>query len=123
MTRIDDGPSEELSPWWRRGVLIIMAVEFSVLIWIAANTYYNRIAAPIPEKVVDQSGNLVFSGEDIWAGQQVFLKYALMDNGTLWGHGAYLGPDFSAGHLHQLALEATDALAIQVFNRPAPPRS
>jgi nitric oxide reductase large subunit len=27
-----------------------------------------------------------------------------MDNGTIWGHGALLGPDFSAEYLHTLAL-------------------
>ena len=31
---------------------------------------------------------------DILAGQEVFLKYGLMDNGTVWRHGVYLGPDF-----------------------------
>jgi nitric oxide reductase subunit B len=28
-----------------------------------------------------------------------------MENGTIWGHGAYLGPDFSAQYLHTLALD------------------
>ena len=41
---------------------------------------------------------------DVGAGQEVFLKYGLMDNGTIWGHGGYLGPDFSAQTLHGLAL-------------------
>ena len=26
-----------------------------------------------------------------------------MEHGTLWGHGAYLGPDYSAEYLHRLA--------------------
>jgi len=42
------------------------------------------------------------------AGQQVFQKHGLMENGTIWGHGAYLGPDFSAAYLHQLALDTKD---------------
>ena len=25
----------------------------------------------------------------------MFLKYGLMNNGTIWGHGGMLGPDFS----------------------------
>jgi nitric oxide reductase subunit B len=28
----------------------------------------------------------------------VFLKHGLMEHGTLWGHGAYLGPDYTAEH-------------------------
>jgi len=39
---------------------------------------------------------VVFTADGIIAGQQVFLKHGLMDNGTIWGHGAYLGPDFTA---------------------------
>ena len=93
-----------LSPWWRYGALAIVLVEFAVLGWIAANAY--SIKSPIPDKVVGPAGQVVFTGADIIAGQQVFLRYDLMDNGTLWGHGAYLGPDFSASYLHQLALDA-----------------
>ena len=113
------GAAEQLSPWWRRGVLIIIAVEFVVLIAVAVNATSGQVGAPIPDRVVDQSGNVVFTGADILAGQEVFLKHALMDNGTLWGHGAYLGPDFSAEYLHQLALDTREALAVQNFGRPA----
>jgi len=45
------------------------------------------------------TGETLFSGADIRGGQEVFLKYGLMENGTIWGHGAYLGPDFSAEYL------------------------
>ncbi|HVN70969.1 MAG TPA: nitric-oxide reductase large subunit, partial [Desulfomonilia bacterium] len=62
-------------------------------------------APPIPQKVLGQSGHDVFDAEDIMAGQQVFLKYGLMENGTIWGHGAYLGPDFSAEYLHTLGTD------------------
>jgi nitric oxide reductase subunit B len=110
--------SEQLSPWWRRGVLIILAVEFAVLIWIATMAYTNQAGAPIPDKVVDPTGRVIFTSDDILAGQQVFLKYDLMDNGTIWGHGAYLGPDFTAEYLHQLALDTRDALALQNYGHP-----
>ena len=46
-----------------------------------------------------------------------FLKYGLMENGTIWGHGAYLGPDFSAAYLHTLTLDAGETLARQHYNR------
>lgn len=115
MATTDETGPERLSVWWRWGIMIIMLLEFSVLIWIAATTYIKRIGPPIPQKVVDQSGNLIFTRDDVLAGQQVFLKYALMDNGTIWGHGAYLGPDFTAEYLHTLALDVTDFLAQQNY--------
>jgi nitric oxide reductase subunit B len=106
-----------LSPWWRYGVLIIMLAGFGVLIWIAADAY--KIAAPIPDRVVEPGGNTVFTGDDIRAGQEVFLKHALMENGTLWGHGAYMGPDFSAQYLHGLAVDTGNSLAIEHFSVPS----
>jgi nitric oxide reductase subunit B len=102
---------ESLSPWWRRGVIIILLFGFTVLIWLAARTYTD--APPIPGRVIDRSGATVFTRTDIVAGQEVFLKYALMENGTIWGHGAYLGPDFSAAYLHDLSVEAGGVLARQ----------
>jgi nitric oxide reductase subunit B len=64
---------------------------FSVLSLVTVLTYTN--APPIPQRAVDVTGTVVFTGADIQMGQEVFLKYGLMEHGSLWGHGAYLGPD------------------------------
>ena len=72
-----DGP---LSPWWVRGVLIVMVLGFTGLITITMLAYRN--APPIPERVVDAQGTMIFSGDDIRDGQTVFLKYGLMANGS-----------------------------------------
>lgn len=93
-----------ISPWWRRSVLIVVVVCFAVLAWLAQRTY--RDAPPIPRIAVSPSGEVVYTEEDVAAGQEIFLKHGLMENGTIWGHGAYIGPDFSALYLHQLALDA-----------------
>lgn len=85
---------EKLSPWWRRACLFTMALGFSVLILLTVKVYYE--APPIPDKVTDPDRSILYTGKDIRDGQQVFLQHGLMDNGTIWGHGALLGPDFSA---------------------------
>ncbi len=108
-------PAEPLSPWWRVGVLIAMIVGFSVLIGMTVSAYH--AAPPIPDKVVGADGATIFTGNDISAGQEVFLKYGLMENGTIWGHGAYLGPDFSAEYLHTLGLDASVAIANQLYGK------
>ncbi len=92
--------ADRLSPWWRYGVLVIFIVGFAVLVWVSASAY--KTSPPIPDRVVGPGGTVVFTGDDIRTGQEVFLKHGLMDNGTLWGHGAYMGPDFSATYLHNL---------------------
>ena len=106
---------EQLSPWWRRAVIITMLIGFTVLILVAVLAY--RDAPPIPDKVVSASGETLLTGQDIMAGQEVFLKYGLMENGTIWGHGAYLGPDFSAAYLHTLGVDAAEAQAQKLFGR------
>ncbi len=108
-------PPQKLSPWWRNSVIIVLVVGFAVLIWMAVNAH--KEAPPIPEKVIGPSGETIFTRDDILAGQEVFLKYGLMENGTIWGHGAYLGPDFSAEYLHTLALDGRDYLAKQYYQR------
>ena len=107
--------TEKLSSWWRRSVILIMIFGFAVLLWMTVSAHLD--APPIPEKVIRLSGEPIFSRGDILKGQQVFLKYGLMENGSIWGHGAYLGPDFSAEYLHTLSLDAGETLARQNFNR------
>lgn len=94
--------TEPLSVWWRYAVVIVMIVGFSIL-GLITNIAYDNLA-PIPEKVIDQQNNIIFTKETIQRGQSLFLKYNLMEHGTLWGHGAYLGPDYTAEYIHQEAV-------------------
>jgi len=107
---------ETLSPWWRRLSLITMALGLAVLILLTVKVYHE--APPIPNIVIGPDGAVLFTSDDIRAGQQVFLKYGLMDNGTIWGHGAMLGPDFSAEYLHSLALYDAKSVAQQHYDQP-----
>jgi nitric oxide reductase subunit B len=104
------GPMESLSSWWKVAALGTMAAGFAVLILLTVKAYQN--APPIPEKFVDPAGAVVFTADDVIAGQQVFLKYGLMDNGTIWGHGGYLGPDFSVQ-----SLDLADRIARERLSR------
>jgi nitric oxide reductase subunit B len=106
--------TETLSPWWRRNVVLVFICGMAVLIFMSVQAY--RYAPPIPESVVDSAGKVIFNRQDIESGQEVFLKYALMQNGSIWGHGSYLGPDFSATYLHELAVDAGNAIARQEFS-------
>jgi nitric oxide reductase subunit B len=109
----DDGP---LSRWWIRTILIVMLLGFGGLIAVTFLAY--RHAPPIPERVVDAQGVTLFTGDDISGGQAVFLKYGLMANGSIWGHGAYLGPDYSAQALHQMGQVTAQAIAQQQYRQP-----
>jgi nitric oxide reductase subunit B len=45
------------------------------------------------------------------------IKSLFSENGTIWGHGAYLGPDYSAEYLHTLAQDVGEALARKRYQR------
>ena len=108
--------SDSFSVWWKVAAIVTMVFGFSVLIGVTVEAY--RKAPPIPARAVDAGGAILFTSEDVAAGQQVFLKHGLMNNGTIWGHGAYLGPDFSAQYLHNWALDVADHAARERFRRP-----
>jgi nitric oxide reductase subunit B len=105
-----------LSPWWVRSVLIVLVFGFAALLAITLLAYRN--APPIPGQVKDSNGTTLFTADDISNGQALFLRYGLMDNGTIWGHGAYLGPDYSAEALHEIGDDTATALAQQQYGKP-----
>lgn len=111
----DNTAPAELSPWWGRAVAFTLIFGFSILILIAVTTYRN--APPIPDRAVTSSGSVIFTKQDVAAGQEVFLKYGLMNNGSVWGHGAYLGPDFTASYLHHMAVDLAGQIAVARFGR------
>jgi nitric oxide reductase subunit B len=91
---------------WIQAAVIVFLFGFTVLGILAYRTYTDE--PPIPGRVVDPSGNVVFTRADVIGGQEAFLRNGLMEYGTIFGHGAYLGPDFTADYLHRAALEVMD---------------
>src|SRR3954467_5602761 len=78
---------------------LVMLVSFSVL----GGVGYKAISTgpPIPGKVVTADGRLLFTGETIRDGQNVWQSTGGQEIGTIWGHGAYVAPDWSADYLHR----------------------
>ena len=60
-----------------------------------------RQAPPIPERVVSRSGTLLMTQDQILTGQQVWQSTGGQQLGSVWGHGAYQAPDWSADWLHR----------------------
>jgi nitric oxide reductase subunit B len=104
---------DELSPWWKIVAIITMIFGFGVLILLTVKAYTD--APPIPAEVVDPAGSVLYTGADVTAGQEVFLKHGLMNNGSVWGHGGYLGPDFSAQYLHDWAMDLAEQTARDTY--------
>jgi nitric oxide reductase subunit B len=62
-----------VSKWWLRSVLMVMVLGFAGLLTITMLSYRN--APPIPDTVIDASGETLFTGDQIRSGQAIFLRY------------------------------------------------
>ncbi|HUO56625.1 MAG TPA: nitric-oxide reductase large subunit, partial [bacterium] len=105
----------EISKAWRHWAVLTVIAGFTVLMFMGKEVYEN--APPIPAQVVDPSGKVLFTGDDILAGQAVFQKYGLMDYGSVFGHGAYRGPDFTDDYLHRSAWMQRDSKSYGEFKK------
>jgi nitric oxide reductase subunit B len=64
--------------------------------------------------VVTEGGALLMTRDDILRGQQVWQSMGGQQVGSIWGHGAYQAPDWSADWLHREAVTLLDAYALQL---------
>ncbi len=85
--------------WWKV-FLLIFAVSTAVVGYIGVKTY--EFAPPLAD-FRSEDGRLLFRGEAITAGQQVFFEHGLMDYGSFLGDGGLRGPDYTAEALHRTA--------------------
>jgi len=97
-----------ISSRWFQGAVLTYLLGFTVLGILAYLVY--RDQPPMPAKVV-AGEKIVFVRDDIIGGMNVFQRYGLMEYGSVYGHGAYLGPDFTAEYLHKSAEFLIEAYA------------
>lgn len=92
---------------------VVIILSFSVLSWVGVKIYQEK--PPIPEKIVTQSGDLVFTKSDIQDGQNIWQALGGMEIGSVWGHGSYVAPDWTADWLHREAVIVLNIWAKQKF--------
>jgi nitric oxide reductase subunit B len=90
-----------VSRGWVQAAIVVFLFGFLVLGILAYLSY--RDDPPIPTRVTAPNGRPLFTGDDIRSGQRTFLQNGLMEYGSIFGHGAYLGPDYTADYLHRAA--------------------
>jgi nitric oxide reductase subunit B len=85
----------------------------SLIVALIGFFYTKKDLPPYPNQVVSEGGKTLTTKDEIMAGQQVWQKYGLMDLGSVWGHGTYRGPDFTAQSLNNMGrtMRATMAQA------------
>jgi nitric oxide reductase subunit B len=93
----------------------VIGLSFLVLGYFGVEIY--RQAPPIPAQVVTADGQVLFTGQDIKDGQNVWQSMGGQEVGTIWGHGAYVAPDWSADWLHREATWLLDRWAQQEYGQ------
>ena len=78
-----------------------MAIMFGTLVYFGSQIYQSK--PPIPAAVQAASGQILYTGADIQRGQAVWQSTGGMQQGSIWGHGSYVAPDWSADWLHREA--------------------
>lgn len=95
-------------------LLLVLIASFTVLLSIGSEIY--REKPPIPTAFVDNQGQTLFSQNDIEQGQLVWRSMGGHQLGSIWGHGSYVAPDWTADWLHREALSWLNITAKQRFN-------
>ena len=89
---------------------VVVLSSFAVLLWFGREIY--RKAPPIPDKVVvEGTGEVLFTKSQIKDGQNVWQSTGGQQLGSVWGHGSYVAPDWTADWLHREAVFMLDRWA------------
>ncbi len=88
------------------GLATLLTVSFSVLLWTGGEIH--REAPPMPDRVVTVAGDVVFTRANIETGRQVWQSIGGQQLGSIWGHGGYVAPDWTADWLHREAIATLD---------------
>jgi nitric oxide reductase subunit B len=90
-------------------LIAVVAITFALLGFYGGEVY--RQAPPIPGHVVTSDGRALFGREDILDGQTAWQSVGGMQLGSIWGHGAYQAPDWTADWLHRELMAWLDLAA------------
>jgi nitric oxide reductase subunit B len=100
------------SLWTLLAVLLVSS--FGVLLWAGYEIYQE--APPMPEAVKISDGTVVYTRAEIEEGRQVWQSIGGMQLGSIWGHGGYVAPDWSADWLHRELTAQLDHWASAEFS-------
>lgn len=95
---------------------LVFVLSFGVLLYYGGEIIQEK--PPIPERVVTKQGDVIFTKADIMAGQQVWQRMGGQELGSIWGHGSYVAPDWTADYLHRQLVFMNDYNAQQKYQLP-----
>ena len=98
--------------WTTLGIVFLLS--FAALLYLGREIY---LAAP-PYPDVRVGATTLFTADEIREGQRAWLAAGGQQLGTVWGHGSYVAPDWSADWLHRETVAYREMRAESLFGRP-----
>ncbi len=95
---------------------VVFTLSFAILGWIGTRIYQEM--PPIPARVLSTDGSVVVAEGDVGRGQNVWQSLGGMEVGSIWGHGSYVAPDWTADWLHREATFVLDDWARAEQGKP-----
>ncbi len=95
--------------------IAIFVMSFVVLLWIGTEIF--REAPPLPTQVVTTEGKVLIDTGEVSNGQNVWQAMGGMQVGSIWGHGSYVAPDWTAEYLHREAVFILEEFAKKDFSQ------
>ena len=110
---ITEAPPEKEVPnrdrrWWIALAIVVIG-SFGVLLWMGMQINVSK--PPVPKQVVSESGDVLIEENEIMDGQRVWQSIGGHQIGSVWGHGSYVAPDWTADWLHREAVFVQQKLA------------
>jgi nitric oxide reductase subunit B len=91
------------------GLATLLVLSFAILLLVGGQIH--RKAPPMPDRVTAADGTIVFERTDIERGRLVWQSFGGMQLGSIWGHGGYVAPDWTADWVHREAVALLDIMA------------
>jgi nitric oxide reductase subunit B len=101
LTRLDRGLR-----WGLFGTVLIALVVLAV-----GTAIVYEGAPPIPARAIGPDEAVIYTRDDVVAGKALFQRADLMDFGSLYGNGAYFGPDWTTDYLQREVAAVRDAIS------------
>ena len=94
---------------------IVFVVSFAILGYLGREIY---LAAPPYPEVKTPDGQTIYGAAEIKEGQRAWLAAGGQQLGSVWGHGGYVAPDWSADWLHREIVAYRDIRAHTMYQQP-----
>lgn len=96
-------------------LVVVLVTTFTILGFFGREVY--RQAPPVYGLMTDTQGQTLYTREDILDGQVIWQSIGGQQIGSIWGHGAYQAPDWTADWLHRELVNYQEIFSQKFYQR------